>query len=388
MKPTLRHIVIIGTGVEAWLPAAYLRMRLPHEEYSITLIDNNTKYEPQTDHIIARPNSKKMHQAMQLSENDIARYAEAKPLLCAEVETSFSDDPILFPFGRYGIDRDGAEFQHLWRRLHHGDRVCKLSDYNLAMALHKAELFIPKAPPNMPSFDYGYKLSEKGYLELLKKTAHTIKYIICDKVNPVIDHRRIASLQCDGQEIHADLYIDATCNNIVHTDLADDMFWHQNSLSITKGYDIMDHQTGMRLHRLQMAMERLIKLWPDSNFSDSEIGEYNRLSQAEYDHIEDMHILLSMGQETIHQRSALQRKISVFKARGRIAIEDYEIFTKPEWIAVLTAMDIQVQSYDRLADRIEIKALDQWINQMKDALAAFIQQGTINKNKVSKAVKS
>lgn len=370
---SIKNIAIIGSSIEAWLPAAYLRARLP-AAYSICVIEIS---EPQShDKIIARPSSVSLHQLLHHSEQDLARGAKAKPLLATQINTARSG--ILLPFGRYGIDRDGAEFQHLWRRVNLDDRMESLNNYNLSIAMHRAGLFMPRAPQGLPQYEYGYTLSARGYQAMLKKSASDTQAIATKTLQVHHDGDHISSIDCGDKSVKADLFIDATQNCSVRNVLTDtkhsnlDNAWCGNCLSISGGFDILDHQSGMRLHRLQKAMDRLIALWPDDDFNASELREYNRLTLAEKNHITDMNILLKNDDQAIIKRPALQRKISVFSARGRVANEDYEIFSKSEWIAALIASNIKPASYDRLADRADLNDLRQWMEQLEQMMGRLI----------------
>lgn len=361
----LRSIIIIGNSIEAWLPAAYLRARLPSDEYQITLIEASEDIMSNGDNmsgdILARPSSKSLHHILEISEHDLGSKANARPALCANI-TNDAGIHINLPFGSYGIDREGAEFQHLWK---FSGSQKPLTEFNLALVMHDAGVFLPEPPKGAPGYDYGYILDEQGYVNLLKDKANA-QHIISDAIDVIYDNDGINALICDGESITADLYIDARS----HSD--DEIAWNNNHLKIAGGFDPLDHQSGMRLYRIQMAMERLFKLWPDAEFAPIEIAEYNRLCAAQAEHVRDMNCLLQQDIEGCSD--ALIRKIKLFESRGRIAAEDYEIYSKAEWIAALSAFGIETQSYDRLAMRMSPEAAAQWIDQLHAAIASVVQQ--------------
>lgn len=356
----LRRIIIIGDSIEAWLPAAYLRTRLPGDDYQITLIETAENSIANNGDILARPSSKNLHHILEIAEHELGSKARARPALCASV--SIDKDAIInLPFGNYGIDREGTEFQHLWKL---SGTQKPLSEFNLALALHKESLFIPEAPKGAPSYGYGYILDEQGYANILKSKANA-EHIMADTIS--IEHgvRGINEVICNDKCLSADLYIDA--RNIAY-----EAAWQHNHLKIIGDFDMIDHQSGMRLHRIQMAMERLIKLWPDREFVAIEGAEYNRLDTAQSAHMKDMNRLLRHNIQGCSD--ALARKIKLFESRGRIAIEDFEIYSKAEWIAALSAMGIVAQNYDRLAHRIDADTLEQWVEQLHAAIANVVKQ--------------
>ncbi len=361
----LRRIMVIGNSIEAWLSAAYLRARLPRNDYQIIVIETAENSMASSHTIFARPSSKNLHHILDISEANLSRVTHAKPALCATI-TNSKGAIIELPFGQYGVDREGTEFQHIWK---FSGSQQPLAEFNLALMMHKAGLFINNAPKGAPTYDYGYILDEQGYENILKSKAST-QHIIANSLKLNCGNKGIEEINCNGESLSADLYIDVRSNDF-------DMAWNHNHLKIMGGFDMLDHQSGMRLYRIQMAMERLFKLWPDREFAAIEIAEYNRLEKAQSVHINDMNRLL---QHNIQGCSdALKRKIRLFESRGRIAIEDFEIYSKAEWIAALKAIGISAQNYDRLAHRISAEAALQWIDQLHTAIANLVQQLS-NKN--------
>lgn len=356
----LRHIAIIGHSIEAWLPAAYLRARLPNDDYQISLIETPKNVMFSDGDILARPSSKNLHNVLAIAENELGSKARARPALAASI-TNDSGAHIDLPFGNYGVDREGTEFQHLWK---YSASQKSLSEFNLALAMHKEAVFLPAPPEGAPSYDYGYILQEEGYKNLLKSKANA-KHIMADTLSVKHGAHGIDEIICNDKSLCADLYIDA--RNIDY-----ETAWHHNHLKITGSFNELDHQSGMRLHRIQMAMERLFKLWPDREFAAIEIAEYNRLEAAQSVHMKDMNLLLQQNVQGCSD--ALTRKIKLFESRGRIAIEDFEIYSKAEWIAALSAMGIVAQNYDRLAHRIDADTLAQWVEQLHAAIANVVKQ--------------
>lgn len=377
----VKDIIIIGSGIEAWITAATLRMRMPSENYKIRIIepaDHECKINSTAD-FLARPSSIKLHHILQISESDLGQYAKARPALCAQIDRD-GFEPILLPFGQYGIDRDGTEFQHFWKRNKDinadGDHIAPLADYNLAIAMHRASLFTPTAPAGLPRYDYGYILDEAGYIKLLQTRAANVQHICAAEINVTISKGSIKTIEMAQNDFQADLYIDATANKMLRTKIDDhNIAWAGNCVAIIGNYDDMDQQSGMRFHRLQSAIERLINLWPDKAFASCEIDEYNRLADEEQKHIADMNALLSSGRDAAKRSAALLRKISVFEARGRIAIEDYEIYSKAEWIAALSAANILPKSYDRMVLRVDESTAATWLSQLRHRIDSMISQG-------------
>ncbi len=392
MNNALHSIAIIGSGLDAWIPAAYLSARLQNSRCKIIVLETDRESAEAQKQILLRPTIKRMHQILQISERDFATRTHAKPAFGSRV-TDDKNNLIILPFGQYGIDREGAEFQHYWKKLSRTDPVKPLAQFNLAIQLELSGGFLPKAPPHMPNFDYGYTISKSGYEKLMQNIAKggsvESKYASADNITVQISAKKIVSLQAGSENIITDFYIDMSKNgDALHqklckqsdlTDQSED--WIGNCLTIPRHDHKISHDLGICVEQIQTAMERLITLWPDKNFADIELHEFNRLSSAQKERVDDFIALLTHQRKAGTKRASLQRKIDVYEARGRVPIEDHEVFTKPEWIAALDAAGVTAQTYDRLADRITQHDLGNWLQKMHKGIADIVY--AIQKQKVS-----
>jgi hypothetical protein len=361
MQQPIQNIAIVGDGLRAWLPAAYLSARFPAPAHQITVVSTGDIAEE--GDVSARPNVRYIHQVLQITEQGLATVAKASPAL--SVSVAKADNALLeLPYGNYGLDQAGAEFYQYWRRADMMGKALPLEEFNLALKLAEAGKFVPSAPNGFPKFDYGYTLSRGGYCSLLQQYAERNGVQSAggfEKANLNADGRRVLALEVAGSPIHCDMVIDTTASQAVAGMLdGNGLGWTGNCLSIGVGPDI----PGIEIFLLQSAMERFIALLPDQSFNAPEIGEYNRLAHAEQARIDDMVDLL----RTDNRSPELVRKLDVFGARGRVAIEDYEVFTKAEWIAALTDHGIKPEYYDRLVDRVDPNELVSWLNQLETAI--------------------
>ncbi|MEO9969887.1 MAG: tryptophan 7-halogenase [Hyphomonadaceae bacterium] len=368
----IRKIVIVGNGLRAWLPAAYLSARLPKTVYSISVVEYGKKYD--IGSLVARPMVRRMHQLLQISEQELAQSANAKLVLGVSVPHS-SGQTITMPYGQYGVDRAGAEFHQYWRRAFGEGQAKELSEYNLAYKLDQAGVYARSAPKGLPAIDYGYSLSQAGYCELLK--AHALGAgVSChegaagsDGLSCGAGH--VTRIPTSDGNAECDMVIDANmCASTSTADKSRLSGWHGNILQLPNQSPI----PGIELQLLIMAMERLIGLWPDRQFLACETGEYNRLDRAVRDRVADMELLFSRGVEEIKQSAALARKIKVFSRRGRIPIEDHEVFSKSEWLAALIGSGIMPVQHDRLADRIPIGDLSRWLRSIDLAITQTVER--------------
>jgi hypothetical protein len=365
MKQPIQNIIVVGQGLRAWLPAAYLSARFPASSHTVTVVMKGD--ESDVGDISARPNIRHIHQVLQVTEYELETVANAKPAL--SVSVSRNDDlPVHLPYGNFGLDQAGAEFYQYWRRADMMGDVAPLEKFNLALQLSEAGKFTAKAPNGFPGFEYGYTLSRAGYCNLMRQNAEKNGVKIGGVFGAAVidaDTGFITHISTDEASIPCDMVFDATLSHDLMPATTDRVsVWIGNCLAIPFKDDI----AGLELFLLQSSLERLIALLPDKNFDSCETREFDRLTVAELARIDDMVSLLLSGEVSLK----LQRKINVFKARGRVALEDYEVFSKAEWLAAFAAHGLEPEHYDRLVDRARPEELVSWLSQLEKSISRVV----------------
>lgn len=132
----------------------------------------------------------------------------------------------------------------------------------------------------------------------------------------------------------------------------------------------------------QLDLERLIELFPPNLTDPVEREEYNRRTQLAYDRQRDfvlLHLKTSRASgaiwETCRAMTLPQEaayKLSLFKARGRIAVLDEENPLKDSWHAMLFGHDILPVRADAMAMNITAKQLDAALSPLADFIARAV----------------
>ena len=135
------------------------------------------------------------------------------------------------------------------------------------------------------------------------------------------------------------------------------------------------------LHLVQSAAIRLIRLFPDGELDQSNIDEFNRQTDFEWERIRDfivLHYWATERDDTDFWRycrqmelpSTLQRKIDLWRSNGRIFREDDELFSEESWIQVFLGQGVVPRAHDPL---VGIKS-DAQIEQFLGNIAATIDR--------------
>lgn len=362
-------LLIIGSGVDVWLPAAMLAAGLGQSVGQVMVCDTGG---PQNETLIARPYICEAHNLIGIDDQALAREAKARPRHAYRVDTATGRSAWL-PFGEYGLPYQGAAFHQYWLRAWQAGKARPLADYNLALRLNEVAGFLGQAPIGLPLIDYGYEFPEQSYCNLLKRmAANSGVGVIYGKLeNADIDTEgSILALTLAGSLFSPELSVFAGPAPQDRAKLVKKIHLSLN------GYHIQapSKLPGLKLHQLQRGTERLLEIWPDKAFAKSEKMELNRLSLAEAERIEDMRALLSGQIDALKNRAELARKAQVYTTRGRIPTEDYEVFSKPEWIAAFSASGYIPKYYDRLVDRLSLDQTLSLVAQTEDRISALLNR--------------
>jgi len=312
--------------------------------------------------VYSRPNIRHVHQLLQITEDELHRQAGAEMILALPYQPD-SQTMFYVPLGDYGAARSGCDFQHYWRRAHAAGHAEEMEHYNFALRLNAAGLALAQAPKGLPVTDLAYKFKTRKYTQLLTNIAKSIGPLnlhIDDALDVNYNGDGRCQLSLQGRAVESDLILDMRDNERARN------YWAHNYISIHPN----DNLPGLSLYVVQSAIDRLFSLWPDLSDNLAEQKEYNRLAVEEKAHVDDMMALLSGQKNVFHGRDRLMRKIELFQSRGRVTLEDYDVFSKAEWIAAFRASGVYQMGYDRLADRESLDDIRRWLAEIDHKIDA------------------
>jgi tryptophan 7-halogenase len=172
-------------------------------------------------------------------------------------------------------------------------------------------------------------------------------------------------------------------------------FWNKNCVAIGLAGGFLEPLESTSIHLIQVAVQRLIELFPQGSCDPLDMEEYNRLMSLEFERVRDFLILHYHATEredaglwaycrTMSIPDTLAYKLELFRHRGYLLSYKDGLFLPPSWLAVYLGQRVVPEHYDPLADNMASADLNSRLHelrtQVRDAAhampdhAAFIQK--------------
>lgn len=170
--------------------------------------------------------------------------------------------------------------------------------------------------------------------------------------------------------------------------------WVRNVVGVGLASGFLEPLESTSIYLAQMAIERLIELFPTERVTDSDRFEFNTQVDMEYDRIRDFLILHYHATRRTdssfwnHVRTmaipdTLAEKLALWRASGRVAQYAKGLFLEPSWVAVCLGQGIIPERWDARADAVDTMRLERIVAGARDSIerrvtampghAAFLQ---------------
>ncbi|MFY8092607.1 MAG: tryptophan halogenase family protein [Niveispirillum sp.] len=153
--------------------------------------------------------------------------------------------------------------------------------------------------------------------------------------------------------------------------------WERNVVALGLAGGFLEPLESTSIHLIQTALFRLLALMPTDIKDQVTRDEFNRLTEAEYDHIRDFLILHYHATDrddsdfwnyvrTMPVPDSLRHKMELFRARGRVARVDGQLFVEASWVAVFLGQGVDPIAYDPMAEVVKEPDLRQRLSRHLD----------------------
>jgi len=175
-------------------------------------------------------------------------------------------------------------------------------------------------------------------------------------------------------------------------------FWNKNCIAIGLSAGFMEPLESTSIHLIQKAITHLVTSMPGKEFNKAEIDEFNNITTRDYELIRDfliLHYHLNERTEDFWQHcrtmdvpDSLKHKIDLFKNRGRISVEEENLFKLDSWLAVLHGQGITPSGYDPLAECHNKDTVGSFLSDVKSSFVRATKAMPTHKEFIDRHCKS
>ncbi|MEO9634871.1 MAG: tryptophan halogenase family protein [Parasphingorhabdus sp.] len=136
--------------------------------------------------------------------------------------------------------------------------------------------------------------------------------------------------------------------------------WNRNCVAIGLAGGFLEPLESTSIDLIQSGILNLIALFPEKQCAASDVNEYNRLMNLEYDRVRDflmLHYVLNQRDDPFWRDmremawpDSLSEKIEAFKRRGLVPQYDHGLFQPASWLSVFIGQNLVPETYDPRVD--------------------------------------
>lgn len=161
--------------------------------------------------------------------------------------------------------------------------------------------------------------------------------------------------------------------------------WEANVVSLGLSSGFVEPLESTSIHLIQSGIVKLLALFPDRRFDPTERDEYNRQMREVYEDARDFIILHYNATRrdvsefwdycrTMNVPDSLGRKLELWRSKGRVFRESYELFGTASWVAVLLGQGIVPDEQEPAADGVDLKLFSDALDKMKLSYTAMAER--------------
>jgi tryptophan halogenase len=155
--------------------------------------------------------------------------------------------------------------------------------------------------------------------------------------------------------------------------------WNRNVVALGLSAGFVEPLESTSIHLIQLGIAKLLALFPDRRFSPIERDEYNRIMQTTFENVRDfvtLHYKLTERADTpfwsycrdMDIPESLERKLALFRGRGRNLRTEGELFGLTSWVAVMLGQNVWPEDYDPSVDALDETKVAHLIDRVQQSI--------------------
>ncbi|MGR6330374.1 tryptophan halogenase family protein [Sphingomonas sp. XXL09] len=152
--------------------------------------------------------------------------------------------------------------------------------------------------------------------------------------------------------------------------------WRGNVVALGLAGGFIEPLESTSIHLVQTGIQRLIALFPDRRFDPAERDEFNRQMKEQYEDTRDFIILHYKATRrddtpfwnrvrTMPIPDSLERKLNLWRGKGRLFRDGHELFSTPSWVAVCLGQGIVPTGWEPAVDALDEDKVAHAMEQMR-----------------------
>lgn len=202
-------------------------------------------------------------------------------------------------------------------------------------------------------------------------------HVFCDRFMSADEAQAILMNNLDGEALADPRHIKFTTGKRKKA-------WNKNCVAIGLSSGFMEPLESTSIHMIQTAINRLLSLFPDREFSQADIDTYNEQSDEEYLRIRDfliMHYKLNTHKDsafweycrTMEVPNEVQKRIDLYQTHGRILRMGEELFADASWLQVMHGQGLKASSYHPLVDQRSEQEITFFLDQVRKTIKKCVE---------------
>ena len=160
--------------------------------------------------------------------------------------------------------------------------------------------------------------------------------------------------------------------------------WNRNVVAIGLSQGFAEPLESTSIHVIQATIAKLIAFFPDREFRQVDVDEFNRQCRFENERIRDFLILHYHATErddtafwnqvrTMRVPDTLQHKLDLWRSTGRIVRTDNELFAEVGWLQVLHGQRVAARAHHPIADALDEADVAGYLADVERVIAACVE---------------